>query len=88
MWRRGVNVLRRVGKEFLLERKRALRKVVITRYGQLCLVAALRPPPLREGGCELHHGGGEELQRALGSANHGESANIKLQGGSPDEPKK
>ena len=37
---------------------------------------------------ELHNGGGEELQRALGSANHGESANIKLQGGSPDEPKK
>ena len=65
-----------------------LGKVVITRYGQFCLVAALRQPSPREGGRELHNGGGEELQRALGSTNHGESANIKLQGGSPDEPKK
>ena len=33
------------------KRKRALRKVVITRYGQFCLVATLCPPPSREGGC-------------------------------------
>ena len=67
--------------------KRIPGNVINWRWGKLCSLASLPPSPPRAWWYQLHNGGGDQLQWALGSLADGKIQDLLLKGCSFDEQK-